>query len=136
MGLKYIWDTNTVIYYLQNGLPQAGEELIDKILGIYQPVISVITEMELLCYRSASVGEITLLNTFISNSIVYPLDQSVKLKAIEIRRNFRLKLPDAIIAATAAVNNYTLISRNISDFSKVSELKLVDPFNSNGDFII
>ena len=136
MGLKYTWDTNTVIYYLQNGLPPAGEELIDHILDSHQPVISVITEMELLCYRSASANEITLLSTFISNSAIYPLDEPVKLKAIEIRKSYRLKLPDAIIAATALVNNYILISRNGADFNKITELKIIDPFNFSDDFII
>ena len=129
MGLKYLWDTNTVIYYLQNTLPLTGEELIDNILSSNQPAISIITEMELLCYRSANEDDISLVNNFISNSVVYGLDQQIKLKAIEVRKQFRLKLPNAIIAASALVNNHTLISRNGSDFNKVSKLKIVDPFN-------
>lgn len=110
MGLKYLWDTNTVIYYLQKTLPLAGEELVDNILNSYQPAISIITEMELLCYKSTTENDIILINNFISNSVVYELDQQIKLKAIEVRKHFRLKLPDSIIAASALVNNHTLLA--------------------------
>ncbi len=129
MGLKYLWDTNTVIYYLQKTLPLTGEELIDNILNSYQPAVSVITEMELLCYKSTTENDTILVNNFISNSVVYGLEQQIKLKAIEVRKNFHLKLPDSIIAASALVNNLTLISRNGSDFNKVPKLKVVDLFN-------
>ena len=47
MGLSYLWDTNTVIYYLQNNFSLEGEKLIDNIVDNYQPTISVITEIEL-----------------------------------------------------------------------------------------
>jgi predicted nucleic acid-binding protein len=129
MGLKYIWDTNIVIYYLEKSFLLSGEKLIDNILNSYQPAISIITEIELLCWKSATEDDIKLLQNFISNSIVYELDQNVKLKAIEIRKYANLKLPDVIIAASALVNNQILISRNISDFNKISELQVIDPFN-------
>jgi len=129
MGLKYIWDTNIVIYYLEKSFLLSGEKLIDNILNSYQPAISIITEIELLCWKSATENDIKLLQNFISNSIVYELDQNVKLKAIEIRKYANLKLPDVIIAASALVNNQILISRNISDFNKISELQVIDPFN-------
>lgn len=130
MGIKYIWDTNTVIYYLQNNFPSDGEKLIDNIADNYQPAISIISEIELLCWPSASEDDILLLKKFISKCVVYELDNAIKLKTIEIRKQFKLKLPDAVIAATAIVNNYFLISRNATDFNKISSLNLVNPFIS------
>lgn len=132
MGLKYLWDTNTVIYYLQEKFPLSGEILMDEIVNDHRPAISIITEMELLCYKAATEQDLILLNNFIAQSVVYELDQKIKVKAIEVRKQFKLKLSDAIIAASALVNDAILISRNVSDFNKVVELEVVDPFGIDG----
>jgi hypothetical protein len=128
MGLSYIWDTNAIVHYLQRRYPSSGEEFINKVALNHQPVISVITEIELLCWKTAAESDIVVLNNFISNSVIYELDQNIKLKTIEIRRKFKLKLPDAIIAASALVNNHILITNNLIDFNKVAKLKMIDPF--------
>jgi predicted nucleic acid-binding protein len=96
---------HTVIYYLQEKFPLQGEALMDSIVNDHQPTISIITEIELLCYKPAKEEDLLLLNNFIANSVVYELDQNIKLKTIEVRKLFKLKLPDAIIAASALVNN-------------------------------
>jgi predicted nucleic acid-binding protein len=129
MGLKYLWDTNIVIYYLQNQFPASGEQFIDNILNDFQPAISVITEIELLCWKMATESDIRLVQKFIMNSVVYELNNDIKLKTIETRKQSKLKLPDAIIAATALTNGLTLISRNAIDFNKVNKLEFIDPFN-------
>ena len=49
MGVNYLWDTNTVVYYLQQQYLPNAEKFIDTILTTNYPVISVITEIELLC---------------------------------------------------------------------------------------
>jgi len=56
------------------------------------------------------------------------IDQKVADMAIEIRRKCRIKLPDAIIAATAKVLNLCLVTRNIHDFEKV-EIQIANPFD-------
>ena len=48
-------------------------------------------------------------------------------KTIEIRKSYRIKLPDAIIAATAFVHNLTLLTRNISDYKNIEELSVINP---------
>ncbi|HWD87159.1 MAG TPA: type II toxin-antitoxin system VapC family toxin [Mucilaginibacter sp.] len=131
MGLKYLWDTNTVIYYLQNQFPLPAEKFIDSILNDFQPAISVITEIELLCWKLATETDIGLIQKFITNSVVYELDHEVKLTTIEIRKQSKLKLPDSIIAATALTKGLTLISRDTSDFNKIKGLEFVDPFIDN-----
>jgi len=126
--VRYIWDTNAVVHYLQKRYPLAGQEFINKVALNHQPIISIITEIELLCWKSASQNDVAIINNFISNSIIYELDQSIKLKTIEIRTKFKLKLPDAVIAASALVNNHVLITNNLNDFNKVAKLKVIDPF--------
>jgi predicted nucleic acid-binding protein len=71
---------------------------------------------------------LAILKNFISDAKIYELDQKVKLQTIEIKKSSRLKLPDAIIAASAIVNNNILITRNTVDFGKIPELEIIDPF--------
>jgi len=65
---------------------------------------------------------------FINASEVFALEESVILKAIEIRKTHKTKLPDAIIAATALVNELTIITRNTKDFDKIERLEVLNPY--------
>ncbi|MFA6401701.1 MAG: type II toxin-antitoxin system VapC family toxin [Salinivirgaceae bacterium] len=129
MGIKYLWDTNISIYYLQQMFPPAAEKYIDELLKEDQPVISAITEIELLCWKNASEKDLALLHNFINDSMVIELERSIKLKTADIRKMHPIKLPDAIIAATALVYNLTLITRNTKDFDKIEGLEVLNPFN-------
>ncbi len=129
MGIKYLWDTNTVIYYLQGNFPSASEIFIDKLLEDIQPYISAITEIELLCWKTQEDKDIILLQKFINDSTVIELDKEIKLKTADIRKHYRIKLPDAIIAATAIIHNLTLLTRNFKDFENISELICINPWN-------
>ncbi|HBG05745.1 MAG: hypothetical protein A2075_06150 [Geobacteraceae bacterium GWC2_58_44] len=60
-----------------------------------------------------------------------PLDNEIKSTAITIRRLYRLKLPDAIIAATALHLGLPLVTRNSKDFKDLPDLKLLNPFEGN-----
>jgi predicted nucleic acid-binding protein len=128
MVMRYLWDTNIVIYYLQQQLPTSAEEFIDKILQSSSPIISVISEIELLCWKTQSESDIKVLQEFIDNVLTIDLEQNIKLKTAEIRRTYSIKLPDAVIAATALEYDLILISRNKRDFDKIAGLKIIDPF--------
>ena len=56
------------------------------------------------------------------------IDNDIVNKTIEIRKNIKIALPDAIIAATALVYDFTLLSRNAKDFKNIPELKLQNPW--------
>lgn len=124
MGKEYLIDTNAVIDYLNNKLPDPASELLDSIVA----KISVITRMELLSWPGANKKQTAVLNDFIEASEVFSLEEPIILKAIEIRKETKTKLPDAIIAATAMVHQLTLITRNTKDFEKVSGLELMEPY--------
>jgi predicted nucleic acid-binding protein len=128
MGIKYLWDTNTAIYYLQQQFPLSAEKYIDDLLKEESPIISAITEIELLCWKTATEKDIEIINGFINDSLVIELEKSVKLKTAEIRKVYRIKLPDAIIAATALVFGLSLLTRNIEDFKNITDLNLVNPW--------
>jgi predicted nucleic acid-binding protein len=130
MGIKYLWDTNTVIYYLQKQFPLSGEQFMDNILQDYQPSISAITEIELLCWKTATEKDLSVLKDFIEDSVIFELDKDIKIKTAEFRKIYKIKLPDAIIAATAIVNNLTLLTRNVADFSSIETLAFVNPWEA------
>lgn len=128
MGVNYLWDTNTAIYYLQQLFSKEAEDFMDGILKESVPTISAITEIELLCWKTATHKDLTVLKSFIGDSLVFELEQEIKNKTVELRKKYAIKLPDAIIAATALVNDLTLISRNAKDFAKIDGLGLINPF--------
>lgn len=130
MELAYLWDTNTVIYYLQNQFPPNAERFIDTLLKENRPVLSAITEIELLCWKTATANDINVLKKFIGDAYVIELEQPVKELTIDIRKRYNLKLPDAIIASSALANDMTLITRNTKDFERINNIKLVNPFDT------
>lgn len=128
MGIKYLWDTNTVIYYLQQQFSPSAEKFVDDLLKKESPTISAITEIELLCWKTATEKDLEVLNGFINDVLVIELEQVIKLKTAEIRKTHRIKLPDAIIAATAMVYGLTLVTRNVEDFKNISGLDTLNPW--------
>ena len=126
--MNYLWDTNTAIYYLQQHFPPSSEKFIDELLINKQPIISVITEIELLCWKSSKEEDLKVLRNFINVALVIELDQDIKFKTVDIRKAHRIKLPDAIIAATANVYQLTLLTRNVSDFDGISGLEIMNPW--------
>lgn len=128
MGVKYLWDTNTAIYYLQQQFPPQAEKFIDDLLLQEQPCISAITEIELLCWRTAAEKDIEVIHNFINDALVIELERPIKLKTADIRKQHKIRLPDAIIAATGIIYDLTLITRNTKDFQDIAGLATVNPW--------
>jgi len=80
--------------------------------------------MELLGFSNAE----QVLIDFVSFAEIYPIDDEVIDKTIELRRKYKIKLPDAIIAATAIINEFALISHNFRDFQKITELHFINSY--------
>lgn len=131
MGKGYLIDSNVVIGYLDNKLPIHGMETMNKIIDNV-PNISIITKIEILRFNT-SAADYRVLEEFVSESITLNLDNTVVDKTISICKSARIKLPDAIIAATALVNNLILITRNTDDFKKIAGLKLFNPWEMPAD---
>lgn len=124
MVKRYLIDTNVAVGYLENQLPQQTvNKLSDTIIKL-----SVVTRIELLAWPDASPQQLEILQNFIVGSFVFGLDEAIIIESINVRKQYKIKLPDAIIAATALVNNLTLLTRNISDFKKVVGLDIFNPF--------
>jgi len=75
--------------------------------------ISVITYMEVLGYGFNSDDEEKIINKLLSLFNIIYVDESIAKMVVNIRKERKIKLPDAIICATAIVNSATLISNDI-----------------------
>lgn len=122
----YLFDTNTISYMLEDELPAKAKKLvINEIVSGLK--ISVIVEIELLSWKCSEKTK-RIVNNLISGGDIFGLTKPIIKQTANLRLNHKTKLPDAIIAATAIVNDLILITRNTKDFSKIDDLKILNPF--------
>lgn len=124
---KYLLDSNTIIDYLEGKLPSTALNKLDRIVD-QKAKISVITQIEILGWKDASPEQLKLPSEFVDDAIVLELTSDVVNKTIRIRQQCKIKLPDAIIAASALVHDLTLLTRNIDDFKNIDGLTKIDPY--------
>ena len=125
MGTQYLIDSNAVIDYLSGKLPPNGMTFMDGIVNAV-PEVSVIAKIEVLGYN-APPAAYQLLTDFMNDSDILELAEPVVNQTIDLRKQYKIKLPDAIIAATSLVHGFELISRNTSDFKNIPGLTVIDP---------
>ena len=124
--MRYLLDTNTLIDYLNAKLPPTAMQELNTIVDD-EALISVITKIETLGYNFTNVQEQRVVEAFVNGSTAIYIDDNIVDRTIDLRKTKKMKLPDAIIAATALVHNLTLLSRNISDFKNINGLTAIDP---------
>jgi predicted nucleic acid-binding protein len=122
---QYLIDTNVVIDYLGQKIPLSGMNFMNTIIDRI-PNVSVITKIEVLGFN-APAEHYQLLTDFMNDATIIELTNKVVDTTIEIRKNYKTKLPDAVIAATALVYDLIIISRNVSDFKNIQNLKVINP---------
>lgn len=122
---QYLIDTNVVSDYLSASLPLAGLTLMDSAIDAI-PNISIITQIELLCWNTDEATTQSV-KEFIADSVIMNISAEVIDHCVALRRNKKIKTPDAIIAATAMAYGYTLITANEKDFANIDGLKFINP---------
>lgn len=102
--MNRVLDTNVVLYFLGGRLaaPLPSGDLY----------VSVISEIELLSYPSLTVREEKVVKEFLSSIGIADLSDEIKSRAIQIRRRQGLKIPDAIVVATAFVLRAELLTND------------------------
>lgn len=120
-------DTNILIYHIAGVLTDQAEAILADALqsGSY---ISIITRIELLGWRKHSPDSLKAAEALLQSMSEIPLHEEIIRLCISFRQNYPIKLPDAIIAATARHTKVPLMTRNVTDFERVPELKTIDPF--------
>ncbi len=126
MGTEYLTDTSAVIKYLNGTFPKRGLDFLDGVLDA-GCVLSVVSEIELLAWNPPKKGDLLIYRKFVRASEIIGIDRRVVRQTIGIRRTFGLKLPDAVIAATAIEYDRTLVADNDKDFLRVKGLRYINP---------
>jgi predicted nucleic acid-binding protein len=91
------------------------------------PNISIITQIELLCWKTDESTSQNVKN-FIGDSIVFNINPEVIEHCVDLRKTKKIKTPDAIIAATALTYDFTIITNNEKDFENINGLKIANPY--------
>ena len=121
-GTNFLIDTNIVIYLTQGKLNTAAFAEKGSIL-----YISSITYIEALGYPFQNQSDENEINELCEKFEHLFITEKVEKQTIFIRKMNKIKLPDAIIAATAMVHNLTLVTRNCDDFKNIQGLKMINP---------
>ncbi len=116
-------DTNAIIYYLKGDENVSGqvEEILSTNPSIY---ISTITEVELFGFSKITEAEAYQIEKILETISIIPLDSRIARMAARIRQLYKLKTADSVIAATALFTGSVLVTRNVKDFSKVTDLQI------------
>ncbi len=117
MKIDFIADTNFLIYLHE------GQNMVEPFLA-YNFGISFITEVELLGFKEINKAEEDKLKLLIKDCFVLEWNSEIKSQTIRLRQKYRIKVPDAIIAATSVVYSLPLVTAD-KGFSQYKELDLI-----------
>jgi predicted nucleic acid-binding protein len=127
MGQRFLIDSNAIIDFTGQITPKNGRNFVSQIID-EEFIIPSIVKIEVLGFNESTLAKSSELREFLELAILLPLDDLVIERTIALRKAHRkLKLGDAIIAATALVHNLTLITRNVRDFNIIPNLTIVNP---------
>jgi len=123
--MRYLFDSNILIYHLRGSLNQRGSDLIlEGLTG--EGAYSIISKIELLGFNQTPTEE-QQARIFLAGLQELELTSDIAEQTIQLRKNQKIKLPDAVIAATALIHQLTLITRNTSDFLRIAGLDIINP---------
>lgn len=109
--VKLLLDTNIIIDYLN------GDDRAKQFFDLEpNPATSIITYMETLIGATEDVKDVT--RAFLKSLEIVQINEEIAELAINLRQSHRLKLPDAIILASAQFLGATLVTRNTKDFGQ------------------
>jgi len=123
MGLSYLLDTNAII-----GIVNNNQKLLSLVNNAGFVAISIISVIEFLSYSNLSSNDKAVFAKMTNEAVVLNLDFQKQLlidTVVDIRKTYRIKLPDAILAATALTYNLELLS-NDKEFNKIGSLSIIN----------
>jgi predicted nucleic acid-binding protein len=126
IGYMRVFDSNILISHLNDALPSSVLNYVESWIT-EGAAISVLTRIEVLGYpQSADQLQQGMRLPAYFDEI--PLHEPVVQQTITLRQHYRIRLPDALIAATALYLGFPLVTRNTQDFQTVNGLIILNPF--------
>lgn len=120
------FDSSVLILFLNDALPVEIVELLGHCLLSRRAVISAVVRAEVLAWPSHSEVSLGAAVALLDECQLAAVNASVADESARIRRETGLKLPDAIIAATAMLHGATLVTANAKDFRRVPGLTVIE----------
>lgn len=114
-------DSNIIIYAIQPDYGKLRNWITNNNVGV-----SSITLLEVLGYHNLKTADKHDFEELFSYAEIYAVTHEVIERAIDFRQRQNMSIGDTIIAATAVTHDKTLVTRNVSDFESIEELKLLD----------
>lgn len=117
-GNSLLLDTNIILYLL------SGDQTVANFLNDKTVFVSFVTELELLGYDDLEPEGKLIVENLLQDSTIIDINSEIKKVVIELRKAHKIKLPDAIIAATAFYLNIPLMTSD-KRLSKLKELNIL-----------
>ncbi len=116
-GNKISLDTNIILYLL------SGDETLSGFLQQKQVYVSVLTELELIGYPDITIEERQQITNFLKDCTIIEINDDIKSIYVELRIRYKIKLGDAVTAATSMYLDLPFITAD-KGFNKITELQL------------
>ncbi len=117
-------DSNIIIYSFQPSFSYLKPLVADP-----ANAVSVISRLEILGFHGIQTNEQLYCEYVFQILQQLPVDENVLDEAIHLRKHYKMKLADSIVAATALLHNAELYTRNIVDFKNIQDLIVVNPIS-------
>ena len=127
MGARFLVDSNAIIELLAGQLPPATNAWPNDAVARRLVAYSVINRIEVLSWPEANLADMQAATEWLAANQELPLSNLVAVSTINLRRSYRRKLPDAVIAATALVHQLPVITRDGAGFRAIAGLVVFDP---------
>jgi predicted nucleic acid-binding protein len=125
MPVTALFDSSAIILYFNDALSTESFTLIKQAIEDGTGAISVITRAEVLAWPSHTAQSVELASAGMLGFEQINVNPEIADEAARIRRECNLKLPDALIAATAKLRDLAVVTANMRDFERVARLKVI-----------
>ena len=115
-------DSNAIIYSVK---PEF--DTLRQLIAEQNPAVSAISYVEVLGYHKLTASDKEDFIEFFRTALIISVSQPVLEQAVALRQQRRMSLGDSIIAATALLNDLTLVTANVTDFHWIDNIKLMNP---------
>jgi toxin FitB len=119
-----LYDTNLLIYSCQPNFTFLQADMLKT-----DAYISVISKLEVLGFPNITQVEKAYFQRLFTLIKILPIDDAIIDEAISLRQMRKMSLGDSIIAATANINQFNILTRNTRDFQWISNLTVINPLD-------
>lgn len=125
MPITALFDSSAVILYFNDALSSDALTMMEQATDQGTGAISVVTRAEVLAWPQHTAKSLQEAIVGMASFAQLSVDATTADEAARIRRECNLKLPDALIAATAILHNVPVVTANARDFERVGQLQVV-----------